>query len=390
MTATQIFDVEQLLAPISEEQPTGVELSMSEPQGYFQRIKDAFDDARKLVKEKQDRDISGGVDSFGNPWRQIPEADWQPILTLGEEILRHQSKDFRVAAWMTEALLRKHHLLGLRDGLRLCLGLCERYWSAIHPGANEEDGHSATVAAFNSLVAVPEQSMRIDIDSSAILSSPVVRGIKPGERSVRSYSTLDYYRSKELDQLTNPDERARRVELGHITRAEFLEVAANTEPGFIAENLEAVTECITICGQLGDFFRDNCLPDEYGEETAPGLYDFREQLDSVRRLLTELAGDSSEKDGPETELVDNASAGGTVTAVRPQEMTRESALQTVEKVAQFFERTEPHSPVYFALRQVVRWGRMPFPELLSELINDENVMYQLRKQIGLPERKESE
>lgn len=389
MTTTPILDIQQLLAPVSDEQPTGMQLTVDE----YQKIKDPFDNARKLVKEKQDRDIAGGVDSSGSPWRMIPTPDWNVVISLGEEILRDQSKDFRVASMLTEALLRKHHLFGLRDGLELCLGLCERYWDTIHPAANEEDGHGMTVAAFNSLVMVPEQAKRIDIDSSAILSAPVVRGVKPGERNEQACSTLDYLRAKELDQLTNQDERGRRQALGHFTLAEFRVIAAATSPEFLADNLQAVEDSLRMCGKLGDFFREHCQPDEYGEQTAPGMHDFCEQLDIVRRLLKEfVVGDSGEQDAPANDADDNplASTTASVATPRVQEMTRETALQTVEKVAQFFERTEPHSPVSFALRQVVRWGRTPFPELMAELINDESVMYQLRKQIGLPERNESE
>jgi type VI secretion system protein ImpA len=391
MTVTAILDVEQLLSPISEDLPSGVELLISDPDGPFQTIKDKFDDARKLVKEKQDRDIAGGVDSFGNPWRTISTPNWRIVIQLGESILSEQSKDFRVASWVTEALMREHHLVGLRDGLRLCIGLCERYWSDIHPPANEEDGHGATVAAFNSLVMVTDQAKRIDIDSSAVLSAPVIRGIKPGERTERGFSTLDYLRAKELEGLSNQDERNRRLELGHLTLSDFLAAASSTDPAFIAMNQEVVSECISLCDRLGEFFRNNCQPDEYGEDTAPGMYDFKEQLNTVRRLLNEIGGNSSdaaiEKAGEDAQDSSNL---GAVTVTRSQDMTRESALQMVEKVAQFFERTEPHSPIYFALRQVVRWGRMPFPELLAELINDESVMQQLRKQIGLPERSESE
>lgn len=388
MTATPILDVEQILAPISEEQPTGAELLLSDEQGSILKIKDAFDQARKLVKEKQDRIISGGIDKFGNPWRIVPDPDWSVVISLGESILRTESKDFRVASWLTEALLREHYLPGLRDGLKICFGLCERYWDNVRPSANDEDGHGVTVAPFSSLVATPEQAKRIDVDYSAVLSAPIFAGSKPGERTTVRFSTLDYLRAKELDSLTDDNERSRRIELGHVSVVEYKAVASSTAPDFLQSNLEAVQECLELCQKLGDFFRENCRPDRYGEDTAPAIYGFREQLDTVRRLLLDFSGEPSEvsTDAGTAEVA--SGGGGAPASGRSQELTRESALQQVETVAQFFERTEPHSPVYFALRQVIRWGRMPFPELLAELINDESVMYQLRKQIGLPERVE--
>jgi type VI secretion system protein ImpA len=57
-------------------------------------------------------------------------------------------------------------------------------------------------------------------------------------------------------------------------------------------------------------------------------------------------------------------------------------------VADFFKRTEPHSPISYALEQAVRWGRMPLPELLQELIPEDAVRGQLFKLVGIVPRQE--
>ena len=53
--------------------------------------------------------------------------------------------------------------------------------------------------------------------------------------------------------------------------------------------------------------------------------------------------------------------------------SREDAFKTLMKVAEFFRRTEPHSPVSYALEQAVRWGRMPLPELIRDLVSTTSV-----------------
>ena len=69
--------------------------------------------------------------------------------------------------------------------------------------------------------------------------------------------------------------------------------------------------------------------------------------------------------------------------------SRDDALALVLKVADYFRRTEPHSPVTFALEQAVRWGRMPLPVLLAELIPDEASRMHFFKMIGIrPEQVE--
>jgi type VI secretion system protein ImpA len=74
-----------------------------------------------------------------------------------------------------------------------------------------------------------------------------------------------------------------------------------------------------------------------------------------------------------------AGPGGTNNTIR----TRDDAFHQLLKVADFFQRTEPHSPVSFALEQVVRWGRMPLPELLAELIPEEGPRKSLFQRVGI-------
>lgn len=60
-------------------------------------------------------------------------VDWQKILELGEEILRTQSKDLRVAAWLAWALQQRESFAGLQAGLAMMLQLCEHHWDDLHP-----------------------------------------------------------------------------------------------------------------------------------------------------------------------------------------------------------------------------------------------------------------
>lgn len=377
MPSKPVLDLDQLLAPINGENPTGEELSIADADSPFLRIKDMWDEARKLVKEKMDCERSGGIDSQGQPWRTIPTPAWDRVIDDATEILASKSKDFRIAAWLTEALLRKDFAAGLRDGLKLCLGFCEQYWEQIRPAANEEDGHSVTVGPFSGLVS--------DATFPAIQDILIVRGQKEGEREVRKYSARDYVRAKELESNTNPEERAHLIEQGHVEFKEIQAVASVTDPEFFTTGIDDLTECIDLIKKLGEFLRQNCKDDQYDEPTYPGITPFREQLEAVRKLLMEFRGEDVAEDES-----DSGGEGGSGGTGGPREggMTRETAFQAVERIAQFFEKTEPHTPVHFALRQAIRWGRMSLPELLGELIEDHGSMEQLRKVVGLPPRRE--
>ena len=56
-------------------------------------------------------------------------------------------------------------------------------------------------------------------------------------------------------------------------------------------------------------------------------------------------------------------------------------------IADFFRRNEPHSPIPFALEQAVRWGQMPLPQLLRELIPDDGSRQNFFKLTGIPDER---
>jgi type VI secretion system protein ImpA len=274
---------------------------------------------------------------------------------------------------MAEALLREYHLRGLVEGLEVFKGLCDRYWDTVHPAPNEDDGHGVSMSAFAALVS--------DSSFSAVFDTPIAFGQKPNEREPRSYSAQDYLQARDLET-ADSEERERRLKEGQAETADIRAVLDITPREFHTENLALIDQALSTLSKLGEFFRENCKDDEYGEPTAPGVSSFREQLETLRRLVSELAGDEvASSDGEDDDA--NAGGGGIVTSQK-QQMTRETAFKSIEAIAQFFEKTEPHSPVHCALRQVVRWGRMPLHSLLAELIDDSSVMGSLRRQIGLP------
>ena len=60
-----------------------------------------------------------------------------------------------------------------------------------------------------------------------------------------------------------------------------------------------------------------------------------------------------------------------VTQTYKQVDSRQQALDQLLMIAHFFSSSEPHSPIPFLLRRAVKWGNLPLPELLNELVVDE-------------------
>lgn len=61
------------------------------------------------------------------------QIDWLKIRENSEALLRTQSKDLRVSAWLTWALYQRESFQGLLAGLGLLRHLCENHWPDVHP-----------------------------------------------------------------------------------------------------------------------------------------------------------------------------------------------------------------------------------------------------------------
>lgn len=60
-------------------------------------------------------------------------TDWGLICEIAEHVLRCQSKDLRVAAWLAWGLYEQHHLAGLHAGLVVLARLTKEHWDTLYP-----------------------------------------------------------------------------------------------------------------------------------------------------------------------------------------------------------------------------------------------------------------
>lgn len=86
------------------------------------------------------------------------QVDWVRVLEKSEALLRSQSKDLRVAVWLTWALYQRESFPGLVAGLTLLHALCRHRWSEIHPAKGR-----TRAASIGWLVPRLEQGLGDDV-----------------------------------------------------------------------------------------------------------------------------------------------------------------------------------------------------------------------------------
>ncbi len=386
MPANQLNDLHigDLLKPLQGDSPTGIRLEANSFNSPLYAVKEARDEAERRETQYRNWQIETLLDEPKD------KANWLPVIEKASDVLANASKDLRAAAWLSEGLIRVYGVAGLKQALTFCLELTARYWDTLHPIADEDEGHATAVSGLRKLFG--DLTVRA-LDDLCFVEAP---SATPGGPSQRI--TFQQYRNvSEFDRIADEATKLRRRErFGWVATNDYNRVAELTPTAHLRALHDDLSASVELAYRFGGFLRDHCQPDRYGEATSPDneFRQFRGQLEwmseAVSKLLQERGPvDSTDQTHPEM-LADDAASNGQLTiapmaANRPSSLaTREDAFRAIEEIAAYFEKQEPHSPVHFGLRQIVRWGRMSFPDLLRELLEDEQALASLRKRVGLP------
>lgn len=364
MFQANILDFSKLLAPVGQDSPAGFDLRKEEAGSLYRKMKDARNAARNI-----ERQISQGMENAAKP-------DWQSVLVSGCEILISHSKDLEVCAWLIESLTRQHAFEGLSEGFHLAYELLKLYGETLYPQP-DEDGVTTQVASFTGLNGE-------DSDGTLIIPIsmlPLTQGDNAGP-----FSLWQYQQALETLKIPDPEKRAQRINQGALTIETIATAISETSSAFLQKRLLDLKNCIREFQNLNDLFHQR-----YGQH-APPYTRILNRLEACVEFLTMLAKEkmgepffakeiSDISDNPdsimESELkipyLDKAVNYSNLAAIENKFSTiqRDHILQSIIDAADFFRQTEPHSPIPYLLEKSVRWGKMNFPDLLQEIIQDE-------------------
>lgn len=371
MASEPTLDLERLASPICDDAPTGVYLKQAD-YATFQQVKDRRSEA--VAAERKVRELAMYTEDdlmeIPEEDRQVATPDWRSVRELCQTILDQRSKDLWVAAWLIEANTRVAGFAGLRDGFGLVYQLVERYWGALYPPHDEDEGYVDTVSQLASLNGD---------DGPGTLIVPIQEiPLIPGHPDC----TFAAFR-----QATGGGG-------GDLSEAEFYSLARQVDPSALRDAEEDIAAALEAFEAMSRSLEDRCGTHE-GLPVAPPSTQIRNTLEEIRRtfrlitrdVLSGGSGDADEgPDGPESPAVGTsiAAAGGkSAELAQAQVHNREDAFRMLLKASEFFRKTEPHSPVSYMLQQAVRFGRMDLPDLLKELIRDEDVLKQFAERTGV-------
>ncbi|MYN15438.1 type VI secretion system protein TssA [Rugamonas sp. FT107W] len=270
-----MFDIAQLLQPISAAQPCGEDLAFS---AEVDRI------AQARVYDDPTLDQGEWIAA-------LKEADWPFVASRSAAMIATRSKDMRLAVWLAEAQAKTRGLRGLGEGYALLAGLCEHFWDDMYPVAEDGDYEQRIGNLFWLLSRTP----------ALVKEAPLTEGASP------------------------------------LEDAEYC--------------LAALTELERIIDQrLG--------------ADGPGFSAAKDSLQTVIRSVAPVGSVQAAPAGRD------ATGGPATPAATGPLHDRRQALAQLRMVADFFRRTEPHSPVAYLADKAASWGDMPLHVWLRAVIKD--------------------
>ena len=362
-SAAPVIDFEALLAPISEERPSGEPMQYT---GLYDEIREA---------RRADQDVSQG------DWKtDLKIADFRKVISVAIPALSSQTKDIQICVWLCEALAGQNGFTGLRDGLQLIRRLEETFWETCYPEIDEGDME----ARANAMEWLDKQL------SLGIKKIPLTPGqglnYMAWEESQNfnipeSIESLPFEAQEKMKALKKQADDEKR------TTGEMWRSSANSGHRAFYEQLNlSLDECWAELKAL-----DKTNEEKFDRNQLPAIRELEKSLDGIRTVFGKLleaallrepdAADEAPEElleeGEDGEMV-VVKKGGVAGAIQ----NRQDALKRLSDLADYFTKSEPHSPVSYLVQRAVKWGNMPLEVWLQDVIKDEAMIFNLRQTLG--------
>jgi type VI secretion system protein ImpA len=329
-----MLEMSGLLAPIGGPNRAGVSLR-------YEPIYDQVKEARR-----EDDDLPQG------DWQASRKtADWPLVVRLSTDALTKRTKDLQLAAWLTEALLRRDGIAGLRDGLALEHQLLEQFWDGVYPEIDNGDLE---------MRAAPVEWIGVKLDL-AVRKAPVVRD---------GLSLIDYRVSRTIptkDEAGSDDAKRKSREAaiadGKTTPEDFEAAFAATPKAWYKQLVTDLDETQAAIQSLDDFCRQR-----FGD-VSPSFLPLRDAVREVRQLagllLTRKLELEPEPGGEAlaAALMGDHGDGAPAATVAHSfstdgPRTRDESAAWIAAAAKQLRNDRPTDPASYLMLRGFRWGEL--------------------------------
>ena len=371
----EYFDLALLSNPISEESAGGSDIRDDiSPTSSYYRVKDGRNTARTNERKR----IENSEAYYFEP------HDWADVLETAPEIITQQSKDLEIVSWYIEALCRSSGFAGLAFGFKVAEILIREHWDALFP-MPDEDGISTRIGPMSGLNGFGGEGTLI----MPIKSIPLL--IDAEGQPINGWQCQQAF---ELERLDDPDKKQSRIKSGWIEKSTLDGAVRKTNIDELTTTRQDIEDAAAAFQSLTAAIDAACKDDPQPTSNITNtLKEIIEIFDFVAGSRIKAATPDATAEQPGDDSAEESNSGTTTSAGIGFNMSsstdyltqRRTALSTLGQVAEFFRRHEPHSPISYALEKAVKWSDMPLPDLLKELISDDQARQDYFRVTGIPD-----
>lgn len=310
-----------LIEPISADHPCGDDLEDTQLLASFDAYR-VFGQSAPLSEETD--------------WREIRDRSLEAIGT---------SKDFRLLAHLSSALLRAEGFVAFVDTLKLASQWLSTWPAEVFPRVDDD-----AILRRNALNGFADRMAIID----GLRRAPLITHRQLGPLSIR-----------DIEIATNQIAPV-AGESASIDTAQLLAHLGATEVEALDALKAQLNDAIQSLGSIADSMRS-----AGGVQAAPDFASLTTPLTRTLKLVTEhLSTRTPASDAASGETSESASAGGAVGVALGAIRTREDATRALDAVAAFFRANEPSSPIPLLIERARRLVAKDFLAVLEELAPD--------------------
>lgn len=357
--------LDKLLIPITGENPSGENLRY-----------DVLYDKIREARREDDPTVSRGIWQF-----ELKRADWLAVEKLSCEALMERSKDLQIAGWLGEAWLVLEGVPGLNRSFQLITKLCDRFWPTLYPTLDDGDMEIRT--------------QLFDWYDNTLMKRLVEIPIINQEFADRSISLADWMSAFRLDnvlkQSSDSDKLLQKaLERGQLTLKQFYALMKLIPTDLLKKKLDELQELqdsfLELKSKLNKLMSDSTMA---FNELKPVIDDMirvylaeYEQRQEKKEEIIPLTTTSSVEDKIVLEKKEKSDTQ-VLSPVEEEGLTRDVAYKQLAEIADFLEKTEPHSPVVKLLRRIISWEHKDLMDILTEMGSTPDELVALMKFLGI-------
>ncbi|UTM57061.1 type VI secretion system ImpA family N-terminal domain-containing protein [Photobacterium sp. CCB-ST2H9] len=380
--------IEQLSAPISSESICGSYLKLD--KSAFRPLRNEFNVAQTALRQLSQNPSEDEVEAL----QKACLASWETLSASLLNQFQTTTRDIELIAWFIAAqVLLDASLDSAANALAWLADLAEQHWDHLNPVLPQEKLKSqaadqqqreqaeAKVKAFFQLIG--------DSEESSILYAPLLQLTLAGSISFYDYQSAE--RKGELSQL-----KAQVAGVVAQQRADIQQRMENTvrcceQVERLSAAVQKHTQSAGVAAANFGFVKALFTRFEQALHQLTGMKPFH-KAEPVAALtaassavttsqaenmaVTNAVHDSTPSQAAQSSAVSgaplNLSAGNLAQVASANNMNRDLAFHQLREISDYFRQSEPHSPVSFLLEKAIRWGYLPLPELLQEMMAEQS------------------